>query len=307
MIDRDPVHLKALLPSGLLSFPVTAFNTRGEFDPPRYARLIEKAASGGAVALFAAGGTGEFFSIDAEEYPLIIRTAVDASAGRLPIIAGCGYGTRTAIKLAKLAEDAGASGLLLLPHYLVEAEQGGLFEHVSAVCKSVSIGVIVYNRDNSVIAAHTLGRLAEACPNLIGYKDGYGDIELLQSITSLLGDRLVYIGGMPTAEVYAPAYKAAGVSTYSSAVYNFIPSQAVAFYDAITRGEHTVIEGMLERFFWPYLRLRNRRKGYAVSIIKAGMRAMGLEDPGPVRPPLTNLAPQEEQELKYLLDNVFRT
>jgi 5-dehydro-4-deoxyglucarate dehydratase len=306
MIDRDPTRLKARLPGGLLSFPVTAFNARGEFDPPRYARLIEKAASGGAVALFAAGGTGEFFSIDAEEYPLIIRTAVQAAAGRLPIIAGCGYGTRTAIKLAKLAEEAGASGLLLLPHYLIDAEQDGLFEHVRTVCRSVSIGVIVYNRDNSVITAQTLRRLADACPNLIGYKDGYGDVELLQSITSSLEDRLTYIGGMPTAEVYASAYKAAGVSTYSSAVYNFIPSQAVAFYDAMTLGEHAVIEGMLRRFFWPYLQLRNRRKGYAVSIIKAGMRAMGLEDPGPVRSPLINLTPQEEEELKCLLHDAFR-
>src|SRR5262245_58016976 len=123
MNNRTPLHLKALLPTGLLSFPVTAFTASGEFDPPRYARLIEKAAAGGAVALFAAGGTGEFFSIDAEEYPLIIRTAVEAAAGRLPIIAGCGYGTRTAIKLAQLAQEAGASGVLLLPHYLINAEQ----------------------------------------------------------------------------------------------------------------------------------------------------------------------------------------
>jgi 5-dehydro-4-deoxyglucarate dehydratase len=306
MTVRDPIHLKALLPSGLLSFPVTAFTASGEFDPPRYARLIGEAAAGGAVALFAAGGTGEFFSIDADEYPAIVRTAVAAAAGRLPIIAGSGYGTRTAVKLAQLAQEAGASGVLLLPHYLIQAEQDGLFEHMKTVCNSVSIGVIVYNRDNSIITAQTLSRLADVCPNLIGYKDGYGDLELLQSITSALGDRLTYIGGMPTAEVYAPAYKAAGVSTYSSAVYNFIPSQAVAFYDAIARDQQTAVESMLARFFWPYLQLRNRRKGYAVSIIKAGMRAMGLEDPGPVRPPLTNLPAQEEEELRCLLHDAFR-
>ena len=96
----------------------------------------------------------------------------------MPIIAGCGYGTQIAVDPARRAEAAGADAILLLPHYLITAEQAGLFAHVKAVCDAIGIGVIVYNRDNAVLNAEALARLADACPNLIGFKDGYGDIEL---------------------------------------------------------------------------------------------------------------------------------
>jgi 5-dehydro-4-deoxyglucarate dehydratase len=300
----DCQELKARVGRGLLSFPVTYFDKHGEFDAAPYRASIERAASHGPAALFAAGGTGEFFSLGFDEYPAIIRAAVEAAQGEVPIIAGCGYGTRMAVHLAQAAEAAGADGILLLPHYLIYAEQAGLYAHVKAVCGAVRIGVIVYNRDNAIIGADTLIALAKACPNLIGFKDGHGDIEQVQKITTLIGDRLTYVGGMPTAEVYAAPYYAAGVTTYSSAVYNFIPQAALRFYNAITAGEKPVNDDMLRRFFYPYLQIRNRGRGYAVSIVKAGMRIMG-EDPGPVRSPLTDLTPAEHDELERLLNTAF--
>lgn len=301
-MDREA--LKARVGQGLLSFPVTYFDKHGEFDAAPYRASIERAASHGPAALFAAGGTGEFFSLGLDEYPSIIRAAVEAADRQVPIIAGCGYGTRMAVQLAKAAEAAGADGILLLPHYLIYAEQAGLFAHVKAVCDAVTIGVIVYNRDNAIINPETLIALTKACPNLIGFKDGHGDIELVQKITTLVGDRLTYVGGMPTAEVYAAPYYAAGVTTYSSAVYNFIPQAALRFYKAITAGDKPVIDDMLSRFFYPYLQIRNRGRGYAVSIVKAGMRIMG-QDPGPVRSPLTDLTPTEHDDLERLLNQAF--
>ncbi|RDJ22077.1 5-dehydro-4-deoxyglucarate dehydratase [Bosea caraganae] len=300
----DCQELKARVGQGLLSFPVTYFDKHGEFDAEPYRASVARAASHGPAALFAAGGTGEFFSLGFDEYPAIIRTAVEAAQGEVPIIAGCGYGTRMAVHLAQAAEAAGADGILLLPHYLIYAEQAGLYAHVKAVCDAVKIGVIVYNRDNAIISADTLIALTKACPNLVGFKDGHGDIEQVQRITTLIGDRLTYVGGMPTAEVYAAPYYAAGVTTYSSAVYNFIPQAALRFYEAIAAGEKPVIDDMLRRFFYPYLQIRNRGRGYAVSIVKAGMRIMG-EDPGPVRSPLTDLTPAEHDDLERLLNDAF--
>jgi 5-dehydro-4-deoxyglucarate dehydratase len=299
-----PAELKAKVGSGLLSFPVTYFDEAGEFDPGPYGASIERAASHGPAALFAAGGTGEFFSIGFDEYPEIVRVAAEAAGGTVPILAGCGYGTRIAVAMARAAEASGAAGILLLPHYLVFAEQAGLFAHVKAVCDAVRIGVVVYNRDNSVLLPETLARLCEACPNLVGFKDGHGDIEMVWKITTLIGDRLAYVGGMPTAEVYAAPYYAAGVTTYSSAVYNFIPKAALSFYEALRGGDTATTERMLRRFFYPYLALRNRGRGYAVSIVKAGMRVLG-EDPGPVRSPLTDLTADEHRMLEALLAEAF--
>ena len=179
----------------------------------------------------------------------------------MPIIAGCGYGTRTAVELAKAAEDAGAAGILLLPHYLIFAEQAGLFAHVKAVCDAVKIGVIVYNRDNSVLSPETLARLAEPCPNLIGFKDGFGDIELVWKITTQIGDRLAYVGGMPTAEVFAAPYYAAGVTTYSSAVYNFIPKAALRFYEALRAGDAEADAGHAQAVLLSLCRAAQSRQG----------------------------------------------
>ncbi|RAX38564.1 5-dehydro-4-deoxyglucarate dehydratase [Rhizobium tropici] len=295
----NPIELKKAVGSGLLSFPVTHFDQNLTFDEAKYRSHIEWLAGFDAAALFAAGGTGEFFSLNPSEIPQVVRAA-KASAGKTPIISGAGYGTSLAIEIAKAAEKAGADGLLLLPPYLMLSEQAGLIAHVKAVCQSVGIGVIVYNRDNAVLSADSLARLADECPNLIGYKDGIGDVDKVIEITTTLKDRLVYVGGMPTHEVYAQAYFAAGVTTYSSAVFNFVPALAQRFYAALRVGDQATVDHILRSFFFPLVTLRNRKKGYAVSIIKAGLRIVG-KDPGPVRPPLTDLTPEEMAVLEKIV------
>jgi 5-dehydro-4-deoxyglucarate dehydratase len=296
----NPVELKTAVGSGLLSFPVTHFDDALQFNEAAYRNHVEWLSSYDASVLFAAGGTGEFFSLSPSEIPTVIRAA-KSSAGKTPIISGTGYGTALAVEIAKSAEKAGADGLLLLPPYLMFAEQEGLIAHVKAVCSSVGIGVIVYNRDNAVLTADSIARLCDECPNLIGFKDGVGDVDKVIEITAKLGDRLVYVGGMPTHEVYAQAYFAAGVTTYSSAVFNFVPELAQTFYSALRGGNQATVDRILKEFFFPFVALRNRKKGYAVSIIKAGLDVIG-RDAGPVRPPLTNLTADE----RVLLDRIVR-
>ncbi|ASU38963.1 5-dehydro-4-deoxyglucarate dehydratase [Herbaspirillum sp. meg3] len=295
-----PQELKSIMGSGLLSFPLTDFDANGDFNRRGYIERLEWLAPYGASALFAAGGTGEFFSLTGQEYPTIIQTAVDTCRGKVPIIAGAGGPTRYAIECAQAAEKAGAHGILLLPHYLTEAGQDGLAAHVEAVCKSVKFGVIVYNRGQCRMTPATLARLAERCPNLVGFKDGIGDIELMSSIYMKMGDRFAYLGGLPTAEVYAAAYKALGTPVYSSAVFNFIPKTAMAFYHAVANDDMATQHHLLREFFMPYLEIRNRMQGYAVSIVKAGARLVG-HDAGPVRPPLTDLNSAEAEALGALI------
>ncbi|WP_251864962.1 5-dehydro-4-deoxyglucarate dehydratase [Achromobacter sp. Marseille-Q4962] len=295
-----PQDLKAIISQGLLSFPVTDFDRNGDFDPRGYAQRLEWLAPYGASALFAAGGTGEFFSLAPQEYSEVIRTAVQSCAGKVPILAGAGGTTRTAIAYAQEAQRQGAQGVLLLPHYLTEAPQQGIANHVEQVCKAVDIGVIVYNRAQSRLGADTLAALAGRCPNLVGFKDGVGDIEAMVRIRRKLGDRFAYLGGLPTAEVYASAYKALGVPVYSSAVFNFVPRTAMTFYRAVAADDSATVNRLLDDFFLPYLEIRNRVPGYAVSIVKAGARLVG-HDAGPVRAPLTDLTPDETDRLAALI------
>jgi len=296
----NPQELKKALSSGLLSFPLTDFDASLKFNPTAYAKRLEWLMPYGATVLFAAGGTGEFFSLEPGEFTEVVRVAAETCRGQVPIVAGAGGGTTLAIQYAQAAEKAGAQGLLLLPHYLTEASQEGLIAHVKAVCASVKIGVIVYNRGGVRLTPTSLEILAEACPNLIGYKDGIGDIELMVSIRQRLGDRFSYLGGLPTAEVFAHAYRALGVPVYSSAVFNFIPKTAIEFYNAYAAGDLATTDRLIKDFFLPYLDIRNRGQGYAVSIVKAGATIIG-HSAGPVRPPLSDLKPKEYEDLQALM------
>ena len=296
----DPLELKRVLSSGLMSFPVTDFDKNGNFDEGGYRKRLEWLMPYGATVLFAAGGTGEGFSLTLQEHQQVIRAAVETCANETPIIAGAGYSTRIAIEMAQTSQAAGAAGILLLPHYLTEANQAGLAAHIEAVCRSIDIGVVVYNRNVCRLSADTLEQLVDRNPNLIGFKDGVGDIEGITTIRNRLQDRVSYLGGLPTAEVYAEAYNAAGFPVYSSAVFNFIPKTAIKFYEAVRSGDRATTSRLLKEFFLPYIEIRNRSGGYAVSIVKAGATIVG-RSAGPVRPPLSDCAAQDVRDLEALI------
>ncbi len=297
----SPTDLTRRLGQGLLSFPVTFFDAAGAFDEAGYRAHVALQSRAGAGGLFAAGGTGEFFSLALDDYKRVVRAAAEEAPDDFPLLAGIGYGTHMAIEFAQAAEANGADGLLVLPPYLVNSEQEGLRRHLTAICRSVGIGVIAYNRDNAVLTAETLERVAEDCPNLIGLKDGVGNIELLNMLRYRMADRLIFIGGMPTAEVHASAAAAIGMTTYSSAIYNFAPATALQFFNALHAGRKSEIDALMRQFFLPYLAIRNRRAGYAVAIVKAGARIAGI-DCGPVRSPLLDLTREEEGMLAALME-----
>jgi 5-dehydro-4-deoxyglucarate dehydratase len=300
MKTMEPGEMAKRVGAGLLSFPVTHFAENFEFQPKPYQEHVAWLLSHNPAGLFAAGGTGEFFSLTLSEFSSVVRAAVAQTAKQVPLVAGCGYGTAMAKEFAQAAEEAGADGILLLPPYLVGSEQAGLAAHVEAVCASTKLGVIMYNRDNAVLDDASLEGLCIRCPNLVGFKDGVGDIERMTRIYARLGDRLTYIGGLPTAETFALPYLELGVTTYSSAIFNFLPNFALEFYAAVRRRDHAAVFAGLRELVLPYIQIRNRRKGYAVSIVKAGMKAVG-RPAGPVRSPLTDLTEAELQELTKLI------
>lgn len=296
----EPAAFASRLGTGLLSFPVTHFTDELAFDEPAYRDHLSWLSGHDVAGLFAAGGTGEGFSLTVPEVGRVVRAAVDEIAGRTLVIAPALGPTAASVELARDAEAAGADGVLLFPPYLTEAGQRGLVEHVAAVCAATRLGVVVYNRANGVLRDTSVAELAERCPNLVGLKDGVGDIELMTRIVARLGDRLTYVGGLPTAELYALPYLQLGVTTYSSALFNFVPDFALGFYADVRAGDVGAVYRRLRDFVLPYSDLRSLEKGYAVSIIKAGLAAVGR--PGsPVRPPLAPLRPTEQATLAELV------
>ena len=286
--------------SGLFAFPVTPFGEDGQINVAPYRELLQNMLKFKPAALFVCGGTGEFFSLSLSEYRALVKAAVDVAQGHVPVVAGAGYGTRMAMEFVAAATEAGADGVLVLPPYLLNAEQDGLFEHYRAIANSTPLGMIIYQRDNAIFTPATVTRLA-GVPNIIGFKDGSGDMERLHRIRHAIGDRMAFMNGMPTAEMSAGAFLGNGISSYSSAVFNFAPEISIAFYQALMARDEQRTKALVEAFYRPLVEIRDRKKGYAISLIKAGVRIMGRAV-GPARPPLVNPSPADEADLKSVIE-----
>ncbi|MER6675576.1 5-dehydro-4-deoxyglucarate dehydratase [Streptomyces sp. NPDC000983] len=304
-----PADLAARLgiPSGPLFFPVTAFAPDGTVDLDVYRAHVRRGVDAGAAAVFACCGTGEFHALTPEEFQECVRAAVEETAGRVPVVAGAGYGTALAVRYARLAEEAGADGLLAMPPYLVVAGQEGLLRHYREIADATPLPVIVYQRDNAVFTPDTAVRLART-DGVVGLKDGLGDLDLMQRIVSAVrteapGDFL-YFNGLPTAEQTQLAYRALGITLYSSAVFCFAPELALAFHQALRHGDDATAGRLLDGFYRPFVELRAQGRGYAVALVKAGVRLRGL-DVGEVRPPLHEPAEDHVKQLALLIERGY--
>ncbi|MFC8509324.1 5-dehydro-4-deoxyglucarate dehydratase [Streptomyces sp. NPDC057411] len=288
---------------GLLFFPVTAFGPDGTVDLDAFRAHVRAGIDAGAGAVFACCGTGEFHALTPEEFHDCVAAAVQEAAGRVPVLAGAGYGTALAVRYARLAEEAGADGLLAMPPYLVVADQRGLLRHYTALAAATALPVIVYQRDNAVLTPETAVALART-EGIIGLKDGVGDLDLMQRIVSAVRTAdldLLYFNGLPTAELTGLAYRGIGVALYSSAVFCFAPDIALAFHRALATGDDPAAHRLIDAFYRPLAELRAKGRGYAVSLVKAGVRMNGL-DVGEVRPPLSEPHPEHLEELAVLVD-----
>ncbi len=291
---------------GVLFFPVTPFSEAGDVDTERLAQHVAKGVDAGPGGVFIACGTGEFHALDASELRTIARTAVDVVGGRVPVYAGAGGSIAQATAFAEAAADAGADGLLLLPPYLVEMPQAGLVAYTRAVTEATDLPVIVYNRNNARYTEDSAVQVAQL-DKVVGFKDGTGDLDQVARIVRAVTDALAptgkpfqFFNGLPTAEVSQQAYRAIGVTLYSSATFAFAPELALAFYQALESGNEPLTAALLREFFHPLVRLRDTVPGYAVSLIKAGVALEGI-DAGAVRPPLIMPSADDIDELRAII------
>jgi len=299
-LDTDTARrLREGMASGVLSFPLTSFREDGALDPDGFrAHLADRlAAAPGAV--FPACGTGEFFSLDEDEYRQVVRITVQETAGRVPVVAGTGYGWAQALRFARIAEEEGADALLVLPHYLVAAPQDGLVAQLERIAAGTRLPLIAYQRSQVALTAASLKRVA-ALPTVIGLKDGHSDLDRLQRLTLAAPADFLFFNGAATAEIQARAYATVGVPAYSSAVHAFAPEIANAFFAALNDGDRGTLDALLRDFYVPLVELRDRVPGYGVSLVKAAARLRGAPV-GPVRAPLTDPSAADLADLKTLL------
>jgi 5-dehydro-4-deoxyglucarate dehydratase len=292
--------IKASLEDGLLSFPITDMDEKGNFNTTTFSKRVEWFVEHDVSSIFVAGGTGEFFSLSETEYHKIVESSTEVVQNKVPVISSIGRSIPEAIAFAKIAEKAGIDALLLMPPYLTECPSDGTYAYAKAIMDNTDLPVIYYNRANGILSSDYIQKLADNCPNFIGLKDGTGNMQELNETIKSVGNRLSYIGGVPTAEIIAEAYLSIGVNTYSSAVFNFVPELANLFYKSLRVGDKEMVNQLLRTFYIPFVRLRGRKKGYAVSLIKAGAQLIE-RSAGDVRAPLIMPNSSEIKELSQII------
>lgn len=288
---------------GILYFPVTPFTPRGTIDTDLFADLVADRLTWNPGAVFPACGTGELHALSSSEVGLIVESSVDVVAGRVPVIAGAGGPLGHALECARGAADVGADALLILPPYLVSGAPNGLVAYVRAIAAASGLPVIVYHRGTAQYTPEAMRALAED-PAVIGFKDGTGDLGVLQQILGAVRASgrtdLQFFNGLLTAELTQSAFRAAGVPLYSSAAFAMAPAVATAFYRAYLTGDEDQRRSIIDAFYLPLVALRDQTPGFGVSLVKAGLRLRG-HDVGGVRPPLTDPNEAQLAELERIL------
>ncbi len=285
---------------GVLSFPVTPFHDNLSLDLSGFQKSLEDICAEEFTSIFVCCGAGEFQSLTGDEYRRLVSSAGQIIGQRKPWFASVGIGQAQAVEFAKMAKEAGAAGVLVMPLYLATTSTQGFVDYYKHLAETCDLDIILYQRDNAIFSYDVLKQLAD-CPNIIGFKDGTGDLDRFRQFTAQFGQRFAWISGVPTAEITFEAYYACGAAAFSSGLANFAPQIAFDFYRATVDGNQAECTSILNRFVIPLCRIRARKPGYAVSIIKAGMKLMGLPA-GPVRPPLEDLNDVDMRDLKSILE-----
>jgi len=288
--------------TGVFGFPITPFRKDLSLDLDALARNVADMAQHPFCAMVAAGGTGELYSMTADEIVEVVRVTVQATAGRMPVVAGTGYNAVIGADIARRVEKVGADCVLALPPYYINAPEAGLFDYYQAIGGATGLPLFVYSRDWAVFTPDMVARLADRVPTLAGWKDGQGIARKYQRIMNEVGDRLAWFGGL--GDDCVPEYFAIGVQAYTSSISNIAPKVSLALAEAGMARDFPRLNALMAKYVHPLYALRERMKGYEVSVMKEAMEMLGMPA-GPARPPLTKCRPQDAEDLRKLVE-VYR-
>jgi len=302
---RDYAALKARL-RGPIAFPITPYAADGSVDLRAVAGNAAWLPDHGICALVAPSGTGEIFGLSADECAAVTSATVDAVAGRIPVIASVGFNTRIGIDLVRRAEAAGADAVLVMPPYYAMPDPQGLLEYYGQIAAATSLGVLPYARDAANFTPELVEQLARQVPNLIAFKDGRGDVRLFQRLREhvverLGADRLLWLAGV--GDDLVAAYFAAGAEGFTSSLACFWPEASAQLYRLAAGGDFDGLAAYHARVVRPFYELRQRGRGFEVSVMKAAMDLLG-HPAGPPRPPLGTLSARDRADLQAILERL---
>ncbi len=274
---------------------ITPMKADGRVNYDKLGEIIEEQIAGGTDAIIACGTTGEASTLTHEEHLEVIRYTCRKTAGRIPVVAGTGSNcTETAVYLSQEAEKAGADGVLLVSPYYNKATQNGLIAHFSTVAASISIPVLLYNipgRTGVNIQPQTIAHLCRTVDNIVGVKEASGNFSDIATLMNLTDGQVDLYSGNDDQIVPMLSLGGKGVISVLS---NVAPRQthdicASFFAGDVSRSRQLQLEAipLIAELF---------REVNPIPV-KAAMNLMG-KDVGPLRMPLTEMEPQNQEKLK---------
>jgi 5-dehydro-4-deoxyglucarate dehydratase len=290
--------------AGAIAFPITPFCRDGSVDVNGVAANAAWLPDGGHIcAIVAPSGTGELFALSPDECATVTAATVQAVGGRAPVIAGVGFNAATAAELARRAEAAGADGVLILPPYYAQPDAGGLVRYFQQVAEATRLGVMPYARDAAAFTPDVLEELTRSVPNLVAFKDGRGDIRIFQRLREHIVERfgpnrLAWLCGVGD-DMVGP-YFAAGAEGFTSSLACFWPEASGELYRLARDGDLAGLAAFERRVVRPIYELRQRGRGFEVSVMKAAMDILG-HPAGGIRPPLGTLSTRDRADLEIIL------
>jgi 4-hydroxy-tetrahydrodipicolinate synthase len=280
---------------GVIGATVTPFTDDGQIDVGALAWLCNDLVAKGIHAVALPLHTGESLNLSFAERRLLAETAMDAVAGRVPVLVHVSMpGTREVIQLAQHAETVGAAAVISVTPYHWQPSRQGLIKHYQALASEVSIGVLAYNfpaRLGVTVTADIIEELIGTCPNFIGVKDATYDMqaftEACRRATALRPDFAMLTG----VEYLLTSMPVGGVGCFSPSA-SIAGDLVMGLYAACQAGDFERARELQYRVsaLWHLL----RECGYPASV-KAALALQG-HPVGGVRLPLLDLdAPTSER------------
>lgn len=211
----------------------------GAVDEKAFASFVEWQISEGIHGLVPVGTTGESPTVSHEEHNRVVEICVEVANGRVPVIAGAGSNaTAESVSLAQHAEKSGADAVLSVVPYYNKPNQEGLFQHFSAVARSVGIPIILYSVPGRTIvdlSIDTIARLREAHPNIVGAKDATADMGRASLQRAKLGPDFILLSGE---DMTALGFNAHGGQGCISVTSNLAPRLCAEMQEKSLAGDY---------------------------------------------------------------------
>ena len=274
---------------------VTPFKENGEVNYEKLEEIVEEQIAGGTDAIIACGTTGEASTMTHEEHLEVIEYICRVTKKRIPVVAGTGSNcTETAVYISAEAEKRGADGLLLVSPYYNKATQKGLMAHFTAVADAVKIPVILYNipgRTGVTIKPETIAALCKDVDNIVGVKEASGNFSAIATLMSLSDGKVDLYSGNDDQIVPLLSLGGKGVISVLS---NVAPRQTHDICASYFAGDVKTSASLQLKAIPLITELFSEVNPIPV---KAAMNMMG-KGVGPLRMPLTEMEPQNQEKLK---------